>query len=354
MTTTRGWSVRSPRRGITAALAGSLAAGAVLTACTEQVPEPAPSPSPEESSEPAPSGVSVAVVLVPPGGGPSLPADDVEGRLATLAAERVGDVASIRPVTVDDVDFVPDTAALLADGGTDVVCVLGGSGPRTVLDLADRFPATRFCAAGEPRDDLPANVDLFGIDHEALGHVLGVVAASLAGDRPLGVVTDDDGDERARRRTGLRAALASSALVLDAAIADVDAAAELADAVAQGDEPLAALVIDTSSTAVAELLAPAATSWIGPSDLTPDTAAAVQWSIQVDAIISAAVDRVVSPDEVDGPRVLGFAEEVFALRYEEGVPEAVRDAATVAADEIARGTRDARQSVRGPDPPDDE
>jgi hypothetical protein len=70
--------------------------------------------------------------------------------LAQLAEDRGGDVADVRSVVPDDPEFVPDVAALLADQGTDLVCVLGEDGVPVVLQLADRFPATRFCAIGEP------------------------------------------------------------------------------------------------------------------------------------------------------------------------------------------------------------
>ncbi len=330
----------TPRRGAGAGhrrvVAWLLAAALVAAACTGTGdPAPTPTPSPAESSEPTPSGVQVAVILAT-GGGNVLPAVGIEERLADLAAERVGDVARIRPVVVDEPDFVPDTAALLADGGADLVCVIGGPAVRTVLDLAERFPASRFCAIGAPREDLPANVDLLELDQEALGHVLGVAAAELAGARPIGLVLGGDTEDRTRRRAGTRAALAASTVVVDAAVADVGEATDLVSGIDEEVDP-AVVIVDTSSTSVAEVVAAIAGLWIGPADLATDVSAAVTWSVRVDAIVGAAVDRLVTPDDRDLPTRLGFGEDVFALSFGEGVADPVRDAIRVAADEFARG-----------------
>jgi hypothetical protein len=90
----------------------------------------------------------VAVVLPSPDDPRAVAFLDPAGELDALVEGRVGDVAAARTVVPDDADFVVDVAALLADGGTDLVCVLGGDGVRAALSLADRFPATRFCALG--------------------------------------------------------------------------------------------------------------------------------------------------------------------------------------------------------------
>lgn len=329
-------------------VAGLLAAAALTAACTDTDPAPVPTPSPEESSEPAPSGVRVAVVLAA-GAGNTLPTVDVEEQLDELAVERIGEIAGIRPVTVDEADFVPDTAALLADGGADLVCVIGGPAVRTVLDLADRFPASRFCAIGGPRDELPANVDLLELDHESLGHVLGVAATELSGDDPVGLVLGGDSEDRTRRRAGARAALAASAVVVDASVDDVDDATDLVAGLDEEVDP-AVVVIDTASTSVAEVVATIADVWLGPADLDTDVPAAIAWSVQVDAIVGLAVDRLVTPDDPDLPDRLGFGEGVFSLAFAEGVPDAVRDATRVAADEFARGARDPLQGVTRPQP----
>lgn len=325
----------------------SLAALVLLVACTGSDPTPTPTPTPTSTDEPAPSGVEVAVVLPPADGPTSLTLVDVEERLEDLAAERVGDVARIRTVTVDDAGFVPDTAALLADGGADLVCVLGTEGARVVADLASRFPASRFCAIGELAGERPENVDLFDLAHEELGHVLGSAAALLAGGDAVGVVLAGDTDERTRRRAGARAALASSSVVVDGSVADVAEATELVASIEEAGTELAVVLIDTASTSVAEVLSRAAPIPVGPAGLATDIPASVRWSVRVDAIVGAAVDRVVSPDDPDLPTRLGFAQRVFAIGFEDEVTDEVRSAIEVVADELARGVRDPLSAVAG-------
>jgi hypothetical protein len=322
-----------------------LLAALLVTACTTTAPTPDPTPSPSPTDEPAPSGVDVAVVLPPAEDPTSLTLLDVDERLEDLANERVGDVARIRAVTVDDAGFVPDTAALLADGGADLVCVLGTDGADVVVDLAARFPAARFCATGDPGLERPDNVDLFDLAHEELGHVLGTGAALLAEGDGVGVVLGGDTDERVRRRAGARAALASSSVVLDGTVEDVAGATGLVDALAGPGDGLAVVLLDTSSTSLAEVLSTAAPRRLAPAGLATDTPATVRWSVRVDAIVDAAVDRVVAPDETDRPDRLGFAQRTFAISFEDDVPIAVRDTLQVVADELARGVRDPLAAV---------
>jgi hypothetical protein len=326
-------------------VSATLLAALLLAACTTTAPTPDPEPTPTPTDEPAPSGVDVAVVLPPAEDPTSLTLLDVDERLEGLAAERIGDVARIRAITVDDAGFVPDTAALLADAGADLVCVLGTDGADVVVDLAARFPAARFCATGDPAVERPDNVDLFDLAHEELGHVLGTGAALLADGGPVGVVLGGDTDERVRRRAGARAALATSSVVLDGTVADVPDAAELVDVVGETESGLAVVLLDTASTSLAEVLSTAAPQQLTPAGLATDTPATVRWSVRVDAIVGAAVDRVVAPDETDRPDRLGFAQRTFAISFQDEVPIAVRDALQVVADELARGVRDPLAAV---------
>lgn len=317
----------------------------VAAACTGSPSPPVPTPTPTVTDEPAPSGVAVAVVLPPADDPASSTFVDVEERLDDLASSRIGDVAGVRAVAVDDADFLPDTAALLADAGTDLVCVLGTDGVRTVLDLADRYPASRFCALGDLRDELPANVDVFEVAHEELGHALGTAAAGLTAGAPVGIVIGDDDAERTRRRSGARAALATSSVVIDAAVDGAESAADLVAAANDADESLAVVLLDTASTSIAAATAGSARWWIGPAGLTADDPAALRWGLRADVVVGAAVDRLVLPDEPDLPTRLGFAQELFSIRYDDQVPDEVRDAVRVVADELARGVRDPLAAV---------
>jgi hypothetical protein len=329
----------------------------VLVACTgSSTPAPSPTPTPDETTEPAPSGVQVAVVMPPPEDPASGAFLDADAELAELEGERVGDVASVRAVVPDAGAFVADLAALLADQGADLVCVLGADGPRTVLDLADRFPATRFCATAAPRDGQPRNVDLFDVDHEALGHVLGASAAAAVGDGAVGLVRGDDSDDAARRREGARAALVDTAVVVDAIVRDEAETAALVDAIDDADLDL--VVVDAADAAVATALAATAPRWAGPRGVAIDAsagAALVRWSLRIDVIVGLAIDRLVGNAETGLPPPLGFAEEAFTITFADDVPEEVRAATDAVADELARGVRDplGGMPTPGDGPPED-
>jgi hypothetical protein len=326
------------RRVAWLAVAVGLAAG--LTACTnELVPEPTPTPTPAETSEPAPSGVRVGVVLPAPTDPVAVAFHDVEDDLDALAAERKGDIASVRAVVPDERQFEPDLAALLAEEGADLVCILGTDGPRTARQLADRFPATRFCALGVPREVGPDNLDLFEVAYEELGHVLGVVVDSASPAAPVAIVLGDESEPRTRRRAGARAALTGADPLVDVVIGDATAAAELT-----GDDAprLATAIVDVSDPGVAAVVAAAARSWIGPRALPIDTSETdplLRWSVRADVVVDTAVQRLISPSAPVQPP-LGFAEEVFSLSFASDAPEAVRSASLAAADEIVAGTRE--------------
>lgn len=310
-----------------------------LAACTgEPVPEPAPTPTAAETSEPAPTGVRVGVVLPAPTDPAAAAFHDVEDQLDVLAEERKGDIVSVRSVVPDDQGFEPDIAALLAEQGVDLICILGTDGPRTARRLADRFPATQFCALGPPRDVGPENLDLFEIAHEELGHVLGAVVDVAAAGAPVAVVLGDESEPRTRRRAGARAALAGADPLVDVVTADAVAAARLTE---EDAPPLATVLVDVSDTGVAAVVAASARSWVGPEALATDanTDALLRWSLRADVVVGTAVQRLVAPSARVQPP-LGLAEDVFSLTFAGDAPDAVRSAGAVAAEEIASGVRD--------------
>jgi hypothetical protein len=322
----------------------------LVVGCTSS-PEPAPPPSPEpdEAAEPTPSGIRVAVVL-PPAGDPMAAAFlDVPGELATMSEGRVGDVAAVRSVQPDGAGFVQDVAALLADQGEDLVCVLGDDGVRTVLTLADRFPATRFCAIAPPRDGQPDNVELFDVAHEEVGHVLGAALAATVGTGEAGIVLGDDGGNVARRRAGARAALAGTDVLVDTVVTDASEVTALVGVLE--DAELDAVLVDLADPVLATAVAGAAPGWIGPRGVPIDAsagAAVVRWSLRADVIVGEAVDRLIGNADDDQATTLGVGDDVLTLTFADDVAEAVRTAAEVAIAELAAGVRD----PVGPSAPD--
>lgn len=325
---------------------------AAVTACTaDPAPEPSPPPPAEEATEPAPSGVRVAVVLPAAATARAAAFLDAAGELAQLAEEPGGDVASVRTVVPDTPEFVPDIAALLAEEGADLVCVLGEDGAPVVAELADRFPATRFCAIGRARDGQPGNLDLIEVAQEELGHVLGVAVGAVAGDDPAGVVLGDDGTEADRRRAGARAALTGSQLAVDAVVADATAVTELVDAL--DGIGLASVLVDLADPVLATAVAATAPTWVGPRGVPIDASAGsaiVRWSLRADVLVGTSVGRLLGVEEAAEVTVLGFGQDAFTLTFSDAVPSSVRAATEAAAEELATGTRDPLEPPTGDDP----
>jgi hypothetical protein len=315
----RGGRALRPVRTFAAIVAGVLA----VVGCTEDAdPSPPPDPTPEAAITPSPSGVRVAVVL---------PEDDVasaeieHGReaLDQLAEDRTGDVAALRTVVADESVFQPDLAALLADDGHDLVCIIGQDGARTALELGDRFPATRFCAVGTPREEQPVNVDLFDVAFEELGHVLGVVAAEVAGDDgEVALVRADDRRDRARRRAGLVAGIGDTAVTVDRRASDRSDPRGLVEELEDAGPDVT--FVDAAGTVGRAVAEDAPGALIVPSMLAEDEAVAARaiatYELRPDVIVDAAVDRWL--DEDDRGDVLGFADGVFVVELADAVPEA--------------------------------
>lgn len=268
-----------------------------------------------------------------------------------MAADRLGEITELRALAPDAPVFAGDLAAKLADDGYDLVCVLGDAGTRTVLDLAARFPATRFCATGASRDDQPENVDVFDLAHEELGYVLGAAASGLADGGAVGLVRTDDRRDRLRRRDGALAALAANDVVIDGSARDLSEPDELVDAVA--DAELAVLLVDAAGTFGEAAAAAGPAAVLMPSVLTEreDVApSAVAWTVRADVVIDAAVRRWLSGDE-DVPGLLGFEDEVFVVELDEALPAEVVATVEQLIDDFVRGVRDPLEPVPfdGPD-----
>lgn len=313
-----------------------IAAALVLAGCTgTPTPPPTPAPTPEAAPAPSPSGLRIGVVLPPADVTSEEDLDELASDLEELTAERSADVATVRTVVPDGARFSADVAGLLAADGYDLVCVLDPAGARIAQEVADRHPATRFCAVGAARDATAPNVDLLDVAHEELGHAVGTVVTVLADGGAVGLVLGDDAAERTRRAAGLRAALVGADLVLDAVASDVDLDA-VADLVGDADPDV--LVVDAAGPLGGALLADgpdlsAAPATVGRTD-PPVTS--LTWQVRPSAIVGAVVDRLVDRggDDVDA---LGFADGVFEVTLDAGAPDAARTALDEIVAELAGG-----------------
>ncbi|MBW3659476.1 MAG: BMP family ABC transporter substrate-binding protein [Actinobacteria bacterium] len=164
-----------------------LAALLLLPACLRSGPEPAPSPSPTAPVTAAPSpatGLEVAVVLPPASLGAAAGAAATREDLDDLRRRLGADIRSLRVVQPDAPAFVADVTEVVAEGGADLVCVVGPGAGEVVLAAAPRFPTTEFCAtpATAAAELVPPNVLLIDVRVEEVAFLAGV-AARLA-DRP--------------------------------------------------------------------------------------------------------------------------------------------------------------------------
>lgn len=338
------WPVGAPaRRPALRRVAAAVLAVLTLVACTDaELPDEGPPPA--DTADQAPSGLRVAVVLaVEDGGTDTATVDQLRDRLVELDEERGAEIADLRVTVPDGPGFVGDIAALFAGDGRDLVCLLGDVPAPVVVDLADRFPATRFCAVGTDRGDLPANVQLIGVAQEELGFVLGAAALALAEGGGVAVLSDVDRSDRTRRRVGIAAALGEAGPVLQVPLdddggVDLDAFGELRDA-ADEDGELGAYVIDASPAVTTQLIAALPPgSVVAPARDTDDLDVAVRYGIDVGAIVARALDRLVDEAPADLGEV-GFGRDAFDLDTS-SAPEAVGAAVEAARQLVLAGEVD--------------
>lgn len=341
------------------AVASVLASVLAATGCTPPGPVEDPQPPPAEEADPAPSGLRVGVVLVVDEGTDTASVDELETALEALAEERADTVATLRTVVPAPLTFAADAAGLLAADGADLVCLLGDVGAGVVIDLAGRFPGTRFCATGSTSDDLPGNVHLLEVAQEQLGYALGTLASAIADGDDVLVLTADDRTDRTRRREGVTRALGTAPDVLrlpfvaedTGRVLDVEELRARLDARAEDRGALGAVILDAPPdlvTAALEILPPGtalvpARGTAGRDDLV------VRYRIEVAAIVAGALDRLAA-EEPPEPRPLGAAEGAFTLLLSGAAPEelgALRDA-TIAA--LAAGRVDLSGPLPEPSP----
>lgn len=313
-------------------------ASALLLTGVGCTPDESPEPeqegaAPEASEDPAPTGLRVGVVAPPSNETDPTVLEELEEGLDELTGASDGEVTRLRLVEAEDEVFVEDVAALLADDGADLVCVLGRQAATTATALADRFPATRFCAAPAALPEPPGNVDGTLLATDQLGAAVAAAVVALTDDDArVGVVvrSTERGDPE-RFVTGLRDGLAgldaSLHLVVDEESAR-DTAGELLDDevdVLVVDLPggLAATLVDEVGDEVPVVASAAAAAGLG------EDRALLTFRPRWSRVVAVAVERALDA-ETPVPAALGFGVEAFGFetadRLDDAVTQALADA----------------------------
>lgn len=168
----------------------------LATACTTEPPRSEPSPSPTVAAEPSPTssrGLQMAVVLPPATVRSEAQLAAVREEAERLRDTRRDEVASVRIVQPDAPAFTQDVVAVLAEGGADLVCVLGPGAGAAVTAVAPSFPSTRFCAtpAIAEAEAIPGNVLLIDLRVEEIAYLAGVAAQLTSGQGSPGFVAGE-------------------------------------------------------------------------------------------------------------------------------------------------------------------
>jgi hypothetical protein len=325
-------------------VAASLAAVLAFAACTapdEQATPPPPTPEPPPATTPA-AGIRVGFVLPPAASDEDDQRTQLAGDLQRVSALRDEGISEIRTLEPDGPAFVGDLAALLADRGTDLVCVLGPSAQRVVAPLAVRHPHLRFCAVPAGATDPPDNVAVVDVRFEELGHLLGLAASVVADGGPVASVLGADRAGVAPLRDGIRAGVGGVPL-LESAPTDEDGVLDAVDAaIAEGAEVLIVDVGVAAHTAIERavaggllVLAPSAVL----AELEVAEATVLSWRLRWDVALRPVVASMLDPEE-EVPASVGLVENVFLLSTGDALTGRARLVVDEAANELRRGARD--------------
>jgi hypothetical protein len=324
---------------------GSALLGAALAvaACTPTGEAPLPAPAPAEPPPATPAaGLRVGFVLP----AAATAGDDQRAQLARdlqfVGALRDEGISEVRTLEADGPEFVPDLASLLAERGTDLVCVLGPEAQRAVAPLAVRYPELRFCAVPAGSSDPPENLTAVELRFEELGHVLGLAAASVAGDGPVAAILGSDRAGVTRLRDGIRAGVDGVPLLESAPVNEVEVPEWASAAAPTGAEVVivdlgagAAAAVEQAAAAGLAVIAPAAV--LGRAEV--DEAAALAWRLRWDVAIRPVIDSLLDP-ETEVAASVGFAEAVFVVTPGAALGGRGTAAVEAAVGELRRGVRD--------------
>jgi hypothetical protein len=322
------------RRPWTALLGLALA----VASCTSPGEQPVPSPTPAQpppATTPA-MGLRVGFVLPPAASEEDEQRLQLAGSVQLVDSLREEGISEIRALPADGPEFVADLAALLADRRTDLICVLGTDAQRVLVPLATRHPQLRFCAVPAGSAEPPGNL--------------------VAGEGPVASIIGADRIGVGGFRAGIRAA-AGDLEVLESTPSDEDGVREAVDAAIEAGATVMILevgvgagqAVERAVAAGMEIVAPAAVLARADVDGSPLLSWRMRWDVPVRPVIASMLD----PD-VEVPRSVGLAENVFVVSLGGGLQGAGREAVEDAVMELRRGVRDPLEVPARPTPdPDD-
>jgi hypothetical protein len=360
--TTATLRAAAPRRGRARwrPVAASLAVVLALAACTsadQQATRPPPAPEPPPAPSPTTAGIRVGFVLPPAASDEDDQRAQLAGDLQLVSALRGEGISEVRTLEPDGPAFVADLASLLADRGTDLVCVLGPGAQRVVAPLAIRHPHLRFCAVPGGSTDPPENVAVVDVRFEELGHLLGVAASVVTEDGPVASILGSDRAGVTLLRDGIRAGVGGRPLLESAPTDEEGVLAAVDAAIADEAEVLIIDVGIAARTAVEravagglQVLAPSAVL----AELDVAEATVLSWRLRWDVAVRPVVASMLDPEE-EIPSAVGFVDSVFLVTSGERLTGQARLLVDEAANELRRGTRDPlEESAARPLPTEDE
>lgn len=336
---------------------------ALLVACTPDADEEVNSLPPAQEEPAATSaGISVAVIV------PSL--DGMDSSMQAALKQDVDAIADwvedgvddVRAVPAETAVFVADFAELVAERGTDLVCILGDGALPVIERLAPRYSAVTFCSVrpaqpaeadgGEEPAGLPGTVQ---VRIEELGHLIGMSARVAAGAAPVGLVLGGDGLLDDQLRAGIEAG-AGGGPVITAEGSDRSMADQVTELANMGTQ---AVVID-GGVGAGDAVHAAVDADIGVLTPVPvweeslfERGAVLTWWVRWDVVLRAPILTLLEDDAAnDAP--LGVDSGIFAVHPGDLASDSLRSLLEVATEDLASGARDPLASPIPADVSDDE
>jgi basic membrane lipoprotein Med (substrate-binding protein (PBP1-ABC) superfamily) len=329
---------------------GSALLGVALAvvACTspgeDAAPSPTPAPSPPAESPAA--GIRVAFVLPAAASVDDEQRTQLAGDLQSIGALRDDGISEVRTVEPDGPEFVRDLAALLADRGTDLICVLGPEAQRAAAPLAVRHPHLRFCAVPAGTSEAPENLVAVEVRFEELGHVVGLAAAATAGDGPVASILGSDRAGVTQLRDGIRAGVDGLQL-LESAPSDEEGALEAVDAAVDADAAVVIVDLGVGAAAAidravaADMVVIAHEAVLDQTDVADATV--LSWRLRWDVALRPVVASMLDSGETV-PSSVGIAEGMIVVAVGDALSGPATAVVEEAVAELRRGARDPLES----------